>query len=108
GEVPENDPPRDGSWKERGNCWPKDPHDHEAILEMSFLFLPEEVSGSTRYSAAEKICQGCPVKTECLEYSLDVSRGGGAIYGMWGGKSPRVRVEIARRRGRPMEVGQGA
>jgi WhiB family redox-sensing transcriptional regulator len=47
---------------------------------------------SQRY--AKRICRGCPVTAECLEYALT-----NAIeWGIWGGLSTKERQEIQRHR----------
>lgn len=66
------------------------------------LFMPE-IGGNTR--AAKELCNGrpatkmkpglppCPVKDECLEYSLQLP---GPVVGVWGGLSERERREVKR------------
>lgn len=67
-------------WQRRAACKGKD-------AEMWF---------PTRQTSAEakKICNRCPVKTECLEYSLITEQ----EWGLWGGVSQRQRKTILRRR----------
>lgn len=43
---------------------------------------------------AKKVCAGCPVRDECLEYAL----GGRETQGVWGGLSSRQRQTLARER----------
>lgn len=52
-------------------------------------FFPEK-GGSTR--EAKRICSGCPVKTECLEYALENDE----RFGIWGGLSERERRKLRR------------
>ena len=47
--------------------------------------------GSTR--EAKKICTGCEVKAECLEYALANDE----RFGIWGGLSERERRRLRRR-----------
>ncbi len=42
---------------------------------------------------AVRICRGCPVRDECLEWALDA----GIRYGIWGGMTERERRRLARR-----------
>ena len=55
--------------------------------------------------AAQRVCQGCPVREECLEYAL-LHR---IEQGVWGGASERERRRILRSRRRAgISTGQGA
>ena len=53
--------------------------------------------------AAQRVCQGCPVREECLEYAL-LHR---IEQGVWGGASERERRRILRSR-RRAGVGQSS
>lgn len=66
-------------WQERALCAQTDPE----------AFFPEK-GGSTR--EAKKICTGCEVKAECLEYALANDE----RFGIWGGLSERERRRIKR------------
>ena len=68
------------SWQERALCAETDPE----------AFFPEK-GGSTR--EAKKICTGCEVKAECLEYALFNDE----RFGIWGGLSERERRRLRRR-----------
>ncbi len=68
------------SWQERALCAETDPE----------AFFPEK-GGSTR--EAKKICTGCEVKAECLEYALANDE----RFGIWGGLSERERRRLKRR-----------
>ncbi|SDO32382.1 WhiB family transcriptional regulator, redox-sensing transcriptional regulator [Geodermatophilus sp. DSM 45219] len=70
------------SWQERALCAETDPE----------AFFPEK-GGSTR--EAKKICTGCEVKAECLEYALSNDE----RFGIWGGLSERERRRLRRRAG---------
>ena len=61
-------------WKDRGLCAQTDPE----------AFFPEK-GQSTR--EAKKVCASCPVRAECLEFSLVNDE----RFGIWGGKSERER-----------------
>ena len=67
-------------WQERALCAQTDPE----------AFFPEK-GGSTR--EAKKICTGCEVKAECLEYALANDE----RFGIWGGLSERERRRLRRR-----------
>ena len=55
-------------------------------------FSTDEVGEET--DAARRVCAGCPVRTECLDYALDCS----IRHGLWGGLSPSERAALNRRR----------
>ena len=67
------------SWQDRALCAQTDPE----------AFFPEK-GGSTR--EAKKVCTGCEVKAECLEYALANDE----RFGIWGGLSERERRRIKR------------
>ncbi len=71
------DPPE---WQERALCAQTDPE----------AFFPEK-GGSTR--EAKRICSGCEVRDECLEYALEKDE----RFGIWGGMSERERRRLRRR-----------
>lgn len=66
-------------WQERALCAQTDPE----------AFFPEK-GGSTR--EAKRICMGCEVRTECLEYALANDE----RFGIWGGLSERERRRLKR------------
>jgi WhiB family redox-sensing transcriptional regulator len=67
-------------WQERALCAQTDPE----------AFFPEK-GGSTR--EAKRICQGCDVRSECLEYALAHDE----RFGIWGGLSERERRRLKKR-----------
>ncbi|GAC56211.1 putative WhiB family regulatory protein [Gordonia hirsuta DSM 44140 = NBRC 16056] len=69
----------DEQWQDRALCAQTDPE----------AFFPEK-GGSTR--EAKRICHGCEVKAECLEYAL----GNDERFGIWGGLSERERRRLKR------------
>lgn len=70
------------TWQERALCAQTDPE----------AFFPEK-GGSTR--EAKKICAGCEVRPECLEYALAHDE----RFGIWGGLSERERRRLRRQAG---------
>ncbi|AIJ25905.1 transcription factor WhiB [Amycolatopsis methanolica 239] len=74
----DNDEPPE--WQDRALCAQTDPE----------AFFPEK-GGSTR--EAKRICQGCEVKGECLEYALAHDE----RFGIWGGLSERERRKLKKR-----------
>ena len=69
-------------WRDRSLCAQTDPE----------AFFPEK-GGSTR--EAKRICTGCEVRAECLEYAL----GRDERFGIWGGLSERERRRLRKNRG---------
>ena len=67
-------------WQERSLCAQTDP----------VAFFPEK-GGSTR--EAKRVCVGCEVRVECLEYALAHDE----RFGIWGGLSERERRKLKKR-----------
>ena len=67
----------DESWRLDALCAETDPE----------AFFPEK-GGSTR--EAKRVCVGCAVRTECLEYALSNDE----RFGIWGGLSERERRRL--------------
>ena len=53
------------------------------------LFFPEKGASSRE---ARTVCMKCPVRKECLEFSVNT----GQRFGVWGGKSERERRKMKR------------
>ena len=66
-------------WMADGICSSTDPE----------AFFPEK-GASTR--DAKRICFGCPVSTDCLQYAMDHDE----RFGVWGGFSERERRNLRR------------
>ena len=71
----------DTAWMVEGNCRDEPPS----------RFFPSDGVG---VEAAQRICNGCPVKSPCLEYALEQR----VDHGVWGGASERERRRILKRR----------
>ena len=49
--------------------------------------------------AATRICRGCPVQAQCLDYALSgADTWGGIATGIWGGTTPQQRNQLRQRR----------
>lgn len=70
-------------WRDLAVCQQTDPE----------AFFPEH--GATNRDA-KRICMGCDVRAECLEYALATRQ----PYGVWGGKSERERRKLHKDRAR--------
>lgn len=74
-------PAGDESWRLSALCGETDPE----------AFFPEK-GGSTR--DAKRVCTGCDVRAECLEFALDNDE----RFGIWGGLSERERRRLRMQR----------
>jgi WhiB family redox-sensing transcriptional regulator len=74
-----SEPERDLPWQARGRCAETDPE----------AFFPEK-GGSTLN--AKRVCRGCEVRAECLDYALATDQ----RFGIWGGMSERERRRLKR------------
>ncbi len=54
------------------------------------MFFPGQEESA---SDAKRICQGCAVNADCLEFAFSVR----AQFGIWGGTTPRERRRLRRR-----------
>ena len=75
-------PIEEQDWHGRALCAQTDPE----------AFFPEK-GGSTR--EAKKVCVGCEVRSECLEYALANDE----RFGIWGGLSERERRRLKKQAG---------
>lgn len=69
----------DDDWRYQAVCASTDPE----------VFFPEK-GGSTR--EAKKVCAGCPVREQCLQWAIATGQG----FGVWGGMSERERRKYAK------------
>src|SRR5687768_341463 len=69
-------------WRESAACVHQD-------LNLFFPVSTVGTAAQQQVAAAKRVCAGCPVQRECLEWALDV----GPEFGIFGG-----RTEIERRR----------
>jgi WhiB family transcriptional regulator, redox-sensing transcriptional regulator len=74
------------AWRAAGACRTVDPD----------LFFPATATtGSARQvSRALRICAGCPVRQECLEFAIQTRES----HGIWGGTTPEERSRARRNR----------
>jgi WhiB family redox-sensing transcriptional regulator len=74
-------------WLRRAACVGEDPE----------LFFPVGTTGPAldEVAAAKRVCAGCPVRRECLNWALD----NGQLAGVWGGMSEEERGDLLRRAG---------
>ena len=83
-------------WREAGACASADPD----------LFFPISAAGkgAEQIARAQRVCAGCQVRRECLDFALAT----GETEGIWGGTTPDERIraqrETARRQARGIRV----
>lgn len=84
-------------WREAGACASVDPD----------LFFPISAAGkaAAQIARAQRVCAGCRVRRECLDFALAT----GETEGIWGGTTPDERIRVrrqrtARRRARQIEA----
>ncbi|WP_456992472.1 WhiB family transcriptional regulator [Geodermatophilus sp. SYSU D01105] len=80
-------PAGDESWRLDALCAETDPE----------AFFPEK-GGSTR--EAKRVCAGCPVRSQCLEFALANDE----RFGIWGGLSERERRRLRLQRRVPLSA----
>ena len=75
-------------WREAGACLAADPD----------LFFPvaANTAASQEATRALRICDGCAVKRQCLDFAMRH----GEANGIWGGTTPEERVRVLRGRNR--------
>jgi WhiB family transcriptional regulator, redox-sensing transcriptional regulator len=76
------------NWRSAGACRSAEPD----------LFFPISSVGPAerQIERAKKICSGCAVRRECLEFALSHDQ----VYGIWGGTTPEDRQRDRRRKRR--------
>jgi WhiB family redox-sensing transcriptional regulator len=72
-------------WRAAGACTTADP-------DLFFPFATGAVAAK-QANQARRICMGCSVRAECLQFALDV----GEAHGVWGGTTPEERQRERRR-----------
>jgi WhiB family transcriptional regulator, redox-sensing transcriptional regulator len=72
-------------WRAAGACLSADPD----------LFFPIATGGAAvrQVTQAQRICAGCGVRQQCLEFAMR----NGETYGIWGGTTPEERIRVRRR-----------
>jgi WhiB family redox-sensing transcriptional regulator len=65
-----------GSWREHAACL-----NFPAVLFFGMDDSESSAERRSREEHAKRICLGCEVRTECLEYALSTRE----PYGIWGG-----------------------
>jgi len=75
-------------WRASGACLTVDPD----------LFFPVAIgtAAAKQVSRALRICDGCAVRQQCLDFAMRT----GESTGIWGGTTPEERIQVLRARHR--------
>ena len=76
-------------WRAAGACRSADP-------ELFFPIATGVAVTVTQVMKAQRICAGCGVRQECLDFALAHDQ----LYGIWGGTTPEDRQRARRRKRR--------
>ena len=71
-------------WMKSARCRETDPE----------IFYPERGSGATVATQAYRICAGCEVRVQCLQYAVDNKE----VFGIWGGLNEKARRKLKRKK----------
>lgn len=76
-------------WRHLGNCWDS-PRANIAMFPNDEL-RPNHRGGKYFQSTGGlRLCEGCPVLTECLDYAISSHQD----FGVWGGTTPHQREAL--------------
>lgn len=56
-------------------------------------YFPDKGTNAT---LALRLCRGCPVRQQCLDYALAFERDGGVAFGIYGGMTAGARTKLLR------------
>lgn len=82
--MPLDPRPDDWAWQQQGLC---------REVTSDIFFYEEKVRGDEKrshISQAKTVCNACPVKQECLDFSIKTNQS----HGMWGGLTQEERKEL--------------
>lgn len=66
-------------------------------MNPEFFFLERgDILVNKGRHPGKRVCDGCPVRVECLDYALTANE----REGVWGGLTPRERAKVRRERRR--------
>ncbi len=80
-------------WRAAGACLSADP-------DLFFPIATGTAAAVRQISKAQRICAGCQVRKQCLDFAMR----SGETHGIWGGTTPEERTRVRRRRTRPRRV----
>ena len=76
------------NWRAASACLDTDPD--------MFFPVAAGTAASKQIARAQRICQGCPVRPQCLDFAMQ----SGEKDGIWGGTTPEQRIRARRDRNR--------
>jgi WhiB family redox-sensing transcriptional regulator len=77
----------------RPNDWRDDAACSNSDSELFFPIAGEATpAGRAQYNEARAVCARCPVRADCLDYSIE----SGLDHGMFGGMTPSERRELVK------------
>ena len=80
--------PAVNTWKMRAAC---------LDLPVDIFFPMPGPKCRTKINLAKAICDGCPVKAECLDYAMSFVRGSfTSLPGVYGGTTEKERIRLSR------------
>lgn len=82
-------------WRDRAACRDQATRDHDP------WHPPEGRQEAELYAEARQICDGCPVRSDCLAVALALLARTGELHGMWAGMTADELRRYARATGRP-------
>ncbi len=74
------------------------------ISEPDLFFPNSKAEERKSLPVVAKICDGCPVRKECLEYALDEQ----IFYGLWAGTTPAQRKMMITKKEQREQIGSTA
>lgn len=80
----------DLDWRELGACWDSD---SDAFIPFA-LALEERGMFLNHYVTAIRVCSECSVQEKCLDFAVKTRQD----FGVWGGKTPKQRLQLRRTR----------
>lgn len=80
-------------WRAAGACLSADP-------DLFFPIATGTAAAAKQISKAQRICAGCQVRQECLDFAMRT----GEMNGIWGGTTPEERIRVRRRHTRRRPV----
>ena len=72
-------------WRAAGACLSADPE--------LFFPIPQGAIAERQISSALRVCAGCAVRQQCLDFAMQTAE----AHGIWGGTTPEERIRARRK-----------